>query len=266
MPRAPSSYAALILPDACGLDVDPYLVAAHEAITARDIAPGSEARVLHSIAQVSGDTIRLTIATDEDGSDGPRVVITATACPNARFSEERAARILSDTVMAALEFSDADLIEWFTPDTVLEAEEFVDICSYVSPRRTHEAEPEDLDYGLPPINPETLDTNGLNALFREQLPDGCQLERQSHLTERLLAHCEALRDTKGDEFRMQAASWAMTGTVACIAPPVGASMTVVGAARGMNFRRVTQALTLSALFVVLQNQGVIAQLSSTLMP
>jgi hypothetical protein len=274
-----TSYAALILPDATGLDPLPYLLAAKRAVARHDSDGDSAPRCDRTALMIRGDSLCVTVEPQPISDFGPRILFMASAAPDARFSPERAARVLSQTVLVSLKVSNADIVEWFAPDMLFDAEEFIRLRSYVSPRRTSstlsepdapdEAEEEEEDETpklrqFLPIPPAATGNANLAAMFDGPEYEDTVPEPHSQLTERLLAQCDALRHTESSVLRMSAANWAMTGTVACISPPMGASMTVLGLVRGLEFRRVTQALTLTAFFVLLHQQGLFVELARSL--
>mgnify|MGYP000049995452 CR=1 FL=1 len=274
MPQ-PSFYAALILPDTNGMAPGPYLSAATDAVARADCAPGCRPGMSDDLTAVWGDTIRIEITPQEDSDYGPRILFTARATSNARFSEDRAATILSHTLVAALRFSPADIIEWNAPDILLDTEDFLTLRSYVSPNRRPAAPVEDTrsyDEIFAPEKaarraPTSQDAHAdaghadpLAAAEHDEAPahatpQATRLPPPSQIADRLMIHLDALREIDPPELRMRAASWAMTGTVAMMSPPVGASMGIIGLVRGMDFRRVTQAMTITGLFVVLHQAG-----------
>ncbi|WP_417720484.1 hypothetical protein [Salipiger sp.] len=66
--------------------------------------------------------------------------------------------------------------------------------------------------------------------------------------------------------RMALTSWLMAGILATLSLPVAASLVVVGLVRGMDFRLATQALSLTALFVVLENTNMLSGAMTSILP
>lgn len=129
-------YAGLILPDASDMDPAPYLDAAQRALARHDPVPGG---VPHRSAhgnRVLGEKFGVIVVPEEDSDYGPRMLIeVVTAEGELPEDEETAAAILSDTALASLEFSSADILEWYAPDVLITRQDFIRLRAYTSTSR-----------------------------------------------------------------------------------------------------------------------------------
>lgn len=257
-------YAGLILPDAQDLDPRPYLNAARRVLAKLDPHPNGGSRLNDTADTVRGGFFGLRVTPQEDSDYGPRMVLEVVTSEGTPTEDEAAAQILSDTVLSALKDSPADIIEWYSPDVLLDAEDFVRLRSYVSPKRgrVNPTQP------TPPVETRTLpEPAPLSEPITETLVLGDHFEEQP-LERDILTE---LYDTTEDELaapaatpepevsdqaqtsRLSAASWLIAAIVAIISFPVGVAMFIIGLYRGMDFRLVSQVMVVTILFAVLYN-------------
>lgn len=237
MQLSQAPYAGLILPEAGAFDPELYLQAAESALLAHD--PGETGiRRLTRKATVLGRDYGIRISHDEDSDYGPKVTLTIVTRAGVTPCEDKAARLLSDAVLVALNTSPADIVEWCAPDVLLDSEDFLRLRNYVSPQRI--------------ADKAGTDEMQMACAFRAAL-DTAQPDTEAETLPERLAHLrERVTDMEPAELRLGAASIAMTGLIAVVSLPVAAALAVVSFARGLNFRRTTQALSVTALFVGLQ--------------
>lgn len=233
------TYAGFILRDASTLDTEPYLDAATEILTELDPRPDGGVRRSTAKGLVLGHRYGMKVHAEQDGDFGPRIVVSVVGRPNSDADEAGAANILSDTVLVALNHSDADIVEWGAPDVLIGADDFVRLRTYVSPRRKTDTE----------IMEEALSTE-----FRAALYECSETEPEaSFAAKRLQDLQDKLKETDGAELRLTGASWAMAAMLGVIALPVGAALAVIGILRGMDFRLASQAMAVTGLFFALEN-------------
>ncbi|EPX81451.1 hypothetical protein [Salipiger mucosus] len=68
------------------------------------------------------------------------------------------------------------------------------------------------------------------------------------------------------EWRLSLASWLMAGMVATLSMPIAGALATIGLLRGMDFRMVTQVLTVTSFFVVLHDADMIPPALMQLLP
>ncbi|MDA7424738.1 hypothetical protein [Thalassococcus lentus] len=259
-------YAGLVLPDMTDLELNDYLVSAARCLA--ELEPWSERppRISERKSAVFGDNYGIKMRAEEDGIYGPRIVMTAIARNPDEDSEEILAKLLSDTVLAVLEHSSCDIIEWYSPDVLIGREDFIRLRSYVSPLRNNQLQPDaqyiSQDDELSEVEAAEYEEQ---QLLREEI--GIPIEPESEKPRVADAPSlavtimrERLAENSPEEIRMGAASWAMTGVVALFNLPVAAALAVFGAARGMDFRLATQSLSVTMLFVALYNSNDLGRL------
>lgn len=154
MSRPVHAYAALLMPDSGDLDPGQFLRLARDVLAIRD-CPAKQAPPLVSTRRrrTAGETLDLAVRVQDDHPGGSqRIVIEARPFHGAPYLEEHGAQVLSDFILAAFEMCDAPLVEWDSPDVVLNRSEFIELRRYVSPRRasapTHDPQPETPKNGL----------------------------------------------------------------------------------------------------------------------
>lgn len=240
-------YAGLILPDASDLDPVPYLKAAARCLARQEA--GSRPRIDSGKSEVIGRDFGIVVTPQEDSDYGPRVLIEIIATDGSPPEDEMAARILSDTVLLALKTSEADILEWYAPDVLIDREDFIRLRSYVSPRRARSA---------PPSGPQTTpaENEGLPDSLRTMLaPDPAPAEGQNRpaASDRLAQYRIRMEQTPPQSRHPTLAGWLKTGAVGTLAAPLTVVRFLVDLYRGMDIRLVSQALAVTALFVALYN-------------
>ncbi len=257
-------YAGLILPDAQDLDPRPYLNAARRVLAKLDPHPNGGSRLSESADTVRGGFFGLRVTPQENSDYGPRMVLEVVTSEGTPTEDEAAAQILSDTVLSALKDSPADIIEWYSPDVLLDAEDFVRLRSYVSPKRgrvkpnrpARPVETQPLPGPAPLPNPVT-ETLVLGDHFDEEpLERNILTELYDTPQEKMevpAATPETDLSDQAQASRLSAAGWLIAAIVAIVSFPVGVAMFIVGLYRGMDFRLVSQVMVVTILFAVLYN-------------
>jgi hypothetical protein len=240
MNRAEFPYAGLILPDAQHLDATRYLNDAAAVLLDLDPTAKGVPYVSDNGTTLFGGRFGVSVEAQEDSDYGPRILIKVLSADGELPDDEEAAQILSDTVLAALKWSNADIIEWYAPDVLLSSEDFIRLRSYVSPRRKANQAPE-ADGEGPQVAPR---------LHSFAPPDNLELTVPP-CSGGPMASTSTSAPVHAAEKRMSLASWLMTGVLSFIAAPIGVATAVVGLGRGLDFRMVTQILSVTALFAVL---------------
>ncbi|MCT4557340.1 MAG: hypothetical protein N4A61_04690 [Pelagimonas sp.] len=149
MTRIEYPYAGLILPDSQHMDSAPYIASARDTMLAlyRGFFPEQDGPNL-----IFGEELGVRVTPEEESDFGPRMlieVITTSGQTPDEAQDEMAAQLLSDTVLKSLEHSTADILEWYSPDVLLDVEDFIRLRSYVSPRRAlpqHMQDAPDVDH------------------------------------------------------------------------------------------------------------------------
>ncbi|SNS77277.1 hypothetical protein [Antarctobacter heliothermus] len=128
-------YAGLILPDAQDLSPAPYLDSAARVLAR--LFPQDDRNVPTHCdgARVFGDHIGISVIPEEQSDYGPRVRLEVVTADGRPPDETDAARLLSDTVYDALDHSSADILEWYSPEVLIDREDFIRLRKLVSPRR-----------------------------------------------------------------------------------------------------------------------------------
>ncbi|WP_323772027.1 hypothetical protein [Antarctobacter sp.] len=128
-------YAGLILPDAQDMSPDPYLDTAAHVLVRIDPREDPEAATQRNGTRVFGRHLGISVIAEEQSDYGPRVVLEVVTADGTPPDETDAARLLSDTVRDALDHSSADILEWYSPDVLIDREDFIRLRKFVSPRR-----------------------------------------------------------------------------------------------------------------------------------
>lgn len=127
-------YAGLILPDAQDLSPVPYLNSAAEVLARLDPRPDADCPTRQIGGRMMGQTLGIAVIPEEQSDYGPRVLLEVVTTDGAPPDDNAAARLLSDTVAAALDHSSADILEWYAPDVLIDREDFLRLRGLVSPR------------------------------------------------------------------------------------------------------------------------------------
>ncbi|MBP0481069.1 hypothetical protein [Sagittula salina] len=241
-------YAGLILPDATDLDPKPYLDSAARVLARVDPIPGAAPHRSAHGNRVHGRRYGVIVHPEEDSDYGPRVVIEIVTTNGEAPAEEEAARVLSAVVQACLDHSCADILEWYSPDVLLDRDDFIRLRTYVSPRRLQEV---DTDMEDELFENETFTSTVRGSLYGAPKP--IPLEERPQITDRLAQYRIAFEPLEPAERRMTVAGWLMTGVLGTVYLPVAAFVSIVTLGRGMDFRLISQALAVTALFAALYN-------------
>lgn len=231
------AYAALVLPDAGPCALDPYVTTATTVISELDPMADGGASVAPNLNTVMGARFGAHVWFDSEGDYGPRVVFDLMVRDGVDLPMDDAAQILADIVLDALDFSDADIVEWFAADTLYDREDFQNLRVYAAPEKAQRAFEE--------LGP----TDG--AEFRNVLKEDAEeaIDQRANFADRV----NRLKDMPGSEIRMKSAGWAMTGVLATVVTPVGAAMAVMGLLRGMEVRLVARVMGVTGLFMALHH-------------
>ncbi|MFW2545028.1 hypothetical protein ACN2XU_20545 [Primorskyibacter sp. 2E107] len=271
------AYAGLILPDERGLSIAPYLDSCQQVLARLDPRPVGVPKRSAKRQAVLGHYFGLRVTAEADSDYGPRILIEVITRDGAAPDEETAARLLSDTVLASLEHSHADMIEWFSPDTLLDTADFVRLRNYTSPQRARRAPTHEQDV-------ETAAALAVQELFQDQalcdpvydldnaqtaMPSEEQVATQD-LRDLLseddvrdpkeaynpLARMKArMAEAEPEEKRLSFAGWLMSGVLAVVFFPAAVFLWITALWRGMDFRLTTQVLSVTILFVALANSN-----------
>lgn len=259
------AYAALILPDTMDLDTGLYKPCVYDAIAANDIADDGTPLVSDARGIIAGDTFCIQMIAQEDSDYGPRLMFVAFAHALAgKDAQERMHRLLADIVRRALPMCDADFVEWLDTDCLMERDEFLEAGSYVSQRRAITSQ-------------ECRNKQTLQAMHDMQEQDGAEITlartfRDAPIEPEPLTPMEKLRERahqtrlklseqteEGANARLGMASWALAGVTATLCLPVAAFLGVMGVLRGMDFRLAAQAMTVTGVFVALENHEMVSK-------
>ncbi|CUH80055.1 hypothetical protein [Tropicibacter naphthalenivorans] len=259
-------YAGLILPDTQDLDPDPYLDTAARVVAQLDPRQGRAPQ--RGSNAVMGRSLGIQVISEEDSDYGPRVlieVITRAGGLPTEDQDEAAAQLLSAVVLAALEHSSADILEWYSPDVLLDREDFIRLRSYVSPRR---AEPvvRSVDEVLNDVQPAqdySADDHLADDIRGALYPAGEEDERPA-VTDRLAQYRIQTAEVEPEQSRMSAAGWLLTGALAIINLPLAVFVGIMNGGRGVDLRLVSQALAVTGLFTVLYHTDRLHQVARLL--
>ncbi|WP_425101250.1 hypothetical protein [Tropicibacter sp. S64] len=267
-------YAGLILPDERGLAIGPYLDTCQQVLARLDPRPVGVPKRSEKRQAVLGNHYGLRVRPEADGLYGPRVVIDIITRDGSPVPEEVGAKLLSDTVLAALEHSPADTIEWYSPDTLLDAEDFIRLRNYTTPRR-RAMTPEDEDAATRHAVEEALSEAALYDVEDDPVAqDARVLTEEQQMSQDLrdflseedspepqetynpLARMKArMAEQDADQKRLGAAAWLMSGMLAVVCFPVAAIVWLSAIWKGIDFRLTTQVLSVTMLFVALANSN-----------
>ncbi|MEQ5868480.1 hypothetical protein J4E08_01065 [Sagittula sp. NFXS13] len=241
-------YAGLILPDATDLDPVPYLDTAAKVLDQLDAVPGAAVHRLAHGNRAFGRRFGIIVTPEEDSDYGPRVLIEIITRNGAIPEDERAANILSDVVLACLAHCDADIIEWYSPDVLLDRDDFIRLRSYVSPRRLQELD-EDMADDL--FDSEQMAAKMLESLYGAPKP--LSVDERPKMTDRLAHYRINLLAREPLDRRRSVTGHLVTGIIGVIYFTLAAFIYIVSFGRDMDLRLVSQALAITALFTALYN-------------
>ena len=239
-------YAGLILPDARDMDSWPYL--------------SETARVLEQIEQdpdqitldddrglVIGPRMGLVITPQEDSDFGPRILLQVVPRSDAAPSTREQRDFLATCLREMLDWSPADIVEWGAPTNLIDAEDFA-------------LGPAAAEIGVTSAE-DPFAAYDLRLSIREEdaaTPLEEELSPQDKLHARVV-------DRPADELRLNAAGWLISAMIALVALPVAAALWLVSLVRGMDFRLATQALSVTILFLALQNSDRLHSIVNTVL-
>lgn len=182
--------------------------------------------------------------------------------------------ILARILLQMVQRYNADYVEWLNRHAVLTADEFMNACSHVKPKRVRSVRPKtplaaaaDAAERFPSVD----ETHGRLAARVRHLMPGAKASAEEDMLANVfrsepnkddLAGIEDVEEIPSNTLRL--ATWAMTGTVAFLSLPVAATLGLISLAKGEDFRLNTQALSLTGLAVVLTSTGAIADVAAVL--
>ena len=181
--------------------------------------------------------------------------------------------ILARILLQMVQRYNADYVEWLNRHAVLTADEFMNACSHVKPKRVRSVRPKAPVASAATAErfPSVEETQSrLTARMRHLMP-GAKASAEEDLLANVfrsepsgddLAGIEDVEEVPSNTLRL--ATWAMTGTVAFLSLPVAATLGVISLAKGEDFRLNTQALSLTGLAVVLTGTGAVADVVAVL--
>ncbi|MCA0847702.1 hypothetical protein [Salipiger thiooxidans] len=264
-------YAGLVLPDPASFDLKRALADAAEVLRRLDGASGEPLRRSSKRAAVMADRLGIAIRPPEPGATPCRAEIRVIAKGGGVPGGELVASVLTQVVLALLVHVPARQIEWFSPDTLIGPEDFVELNRYVSPRRRGapvadpmpEPLPEPEPARLSPVEEEMALTASIRAAMFEAEAEAAQNRR---IGSRLLPVLrQRIRSQKPVEPRSAATGYAATGGLALASVPVAVVLHVASRLRAMDLRFVARVLSVVVIFAVLQNTGVLRQVVTGLM-
>lgn len=220
-------YAGLILPDVRDLPATPYLESAGRVLARLDPRPDAEAPTRLDGQSVMGRCLGIMVTPEEHSDYGPRVLLEVVTVDGSSPDESDAARLLSEAVREALEHSSADILEWYSPDVLIDRDDFIRLRNFVSPRQLGRVDAE-------------IEDNLFESAAAAQ------------------AICGTLYP-KAPEQRP-----ASPGLPAVV--PVAAKTGILARFRGFNLRRSSRAAAVTCLYVALMSTGQMNQVVTTLLP
>ncbi|MBN9886635.1 hypothetical protein [Salipiger abyssi] len=242
-------YAGLILPASTGFDIQKALGAAAAALKRLDTASGRPILRSNKRSAIMADRFGIDISAHDESSSARHVAIRLIARQRGRLEGELVATILAQTVLAILEYCRVDRIEWFSPDTVIGSEDFIRLHTYVSPRRKRLAPLEDEEeFALSESVRKAMAQQGI-----EPAPVTAYTRKGTMVGKAVETVRDRIAEQPPEERRLKFAGWLMTGLLGLMSFPIASALVVIGLGRGMDFRLATQALTMTSLFVTLQN-------------
>jgi len=241
-------YAGLILPDSQDVDPAPYLDTAARVLARMDPVPGAAPWRSETGNKVIGRRYAVIVIPEEDSDYGPKMVVEVTTADGGLPDEEKAAKILSDVVLAALDHSSADILEWYAPDVLLDRDDFVRLRSYVSPKRLIEVD-EEMEDAL--FDNENI-TQGVRESQFTQAGTATE-DARPKVTDRLAKYQVSLEAQEPTKRRLGAAGYLITGILGIVYFPVAVFLFGIALVRGIDFRLVSQAAAVTALFAALYN-------------
>lgn len=241
-------YAGMILPDSSNLDPAAYLDSAAGVLARIDPDPAAAPHRSAHGNKVLGRRVGVSVFVEEESDYGPKVVLEVITADGDVPDEELAARVLSDVVLACVSHSEADILEWYAPDVLLDVEDFVRLRSYVSPRRLLEVD-EDVTDSL--FAADSAVQTMTETLYGA--PEPGSESAQPDITDRLSQYNIQIEAQEPDKRRLDVAGHLITGVVGIVFFPAAVFLFIVTLVRGMDFRLVTQVLAVTALFSALYN-------------
>jgi hypothetical protein len=240
-----TSFACLILPDARPVRLDPALHAAAGVLDRHDPDPRRPVRIRRDRQAVLGPRLGLRMRQEDDSAYGPRLVVEVLHRPGTATDTHTTARLLSDAILAVLSHCDADLIACHGDGTLIDREDFIRRCRMARPEQDSAAASHAKGAEAPgPGDASLIAPEQRATAARAPVRQFAALA--GTLRTRIAARQPA-------QLRLGAASWAMTGMLCFLSVPVAAALAVFGLLRGMDFRLTTQTLSVTMLFVALQN-------------
>lgn len=264
-------YAGIVLPDPAAFDLQRALADAAEVLRRLDGASGEPLRRSSKRAAVMADRLGIAIRPPEPGAAPCRAEIRVIAKGGGVPGGELVASVLAQVVLALLVHVPAQQIEWFSRDTLIGPQDFVELNRYVSPRRRGapvadpmpEPLPEPEPARLSPVEEEMALTASIRAAMFEAEAEAAQNRR---ISSRLLPVLrQRIRSQKPVEPRAATTAYAATGGLALASVPVAAVLHVAARLRAMDLRFVARVLSVVVIFAVLQNTGVLRQVVTGLM-
>jgi hypothetical protein len=254
-------YAGLVLPEHKDLDPLPYLASAARVLARLDPIPEIHPSTRARGNKVFGQRYGIAVMPEEESDYGPKVVIELVTVDGELPDDERAARILSDAVLEMLSHSSADILEWYSPDVLLDRDDFIRLRSYVSPRRLQEVDEviEDTLFQDERLASDLRESHSGDhsdeASVAQAHPRKAQ-DQGGSIGDRLAA-CKIQLEPQASPKRryISAAGYLIAGVIGILSLPVGVFVFIVSLVRGVDFRLISQAIVVTALFTVLINAG-----------
>lgn len=278
-----SPHASLIFIGEDRVDTAPFRRLAEQALADHGETRQPRRPVSDDLDVIAGSECYVRITTGDDTNprtgkvSGAKLTVTVSAYDADNPDPDRLHGLLANIVTRGLRKTDADLVEWLVPDALMERDEFLEVCSYVSKRRhsrhngtrvgASERYEAVTDLGTDLVDRLQAEMDDKLSDFDPMLasnqidgwdPAAMNIARmfRQEATEEELIIVERERDEQLST-PLRLATWAMTGTVATMSLPLAASLSIMSLAKGEDFRLNTQALAISGLMGALSMNGML---------
>lgn len=206
----------------------------------------------------------------------PNNRLTISICPVSSLLDDSE---ISELMLVVILYRMVDIcstqrVEWLSPKTVLNIEQFMGAFDSITPRKARNRKQIfetvsgrfaglDLpDFDEPPAPPERLNHRPI------QLSDEQLLSIAFRIDPETPANAEQIRDHVDEDERpsdiLRLTSWGLTGAVASISTPVALSLAAVNLIRGEDFRLNTQVLAFTTAIFGLHSTNAFAEVATVL--
>ncbi|SPF80858.1 hypothetical protein PRI8871_02671 [Pseudoprimorskyibacter insulae] len=184
------------------------------------------------------DSLAVHIQPDPFSDYGPKVTFRVCQLDESELAmSKKALKTLKQIILTAIVRTDADLVEWLRPRTLLLKDELSGLEIFKSAESEHQKETKRAS--LP----------DLSNIFETE-----DVDATSHNNYQKIVDFNVNERHKKAESRIKAAAWLITGTTSFLSPAVAGALAVTNA-RSADFRLSTQALSLAGTYSALQSHG-----------